>query len=290
MPPEPYRDLYRPPSSRANSRPRALYTRPMSPEQEYVGWLDEPGNPADTLFGWSPTAWIAEKATAAVDVLADAGRSMVSSVVDFASDLTSTVNAAITGRAPESPGAIFSLAAGTAESIARLTPGVIKKAIGIPQEQESAGWIDLPDGRRISVPKGTDPVATAEKGLSDTLRAALQKSNLDAATARAKLAVETQKLDLEAEKIEISSDQWDRAFALKQRQAAQAEELGALQIRAVELAIERETASQPQRALWGRPSTIDTSKEKPQTVVRAVGMGLPGPSVKSGVASWALPW
>lgn len=262
----------------------------MSPEQEYVGWLDEPGNPADTLFGWSPTAWIAEKATAAADVLATAGRSILSGVVDFASDLTSTVNAAITGRAPESPGAVFNLAAGTAESIARLTPGIIKKAIGIPQEQESAGWIELPDGRRISVPKASDPVAAAEKGLSDTLKANLQKANLDAATAKAKLAVETQKLGLEAEKIEISSDQWDRAFALKQRQAAQAEDLGALQIRAAELALERETASQPQRALWGRPSTIDTSKEKPQTVVRAVGMGLAGQPIQYGVASWALPW
>jgi len=255
----------------------------MSPDQEYVGWLNEPGDPADTLFGWSPTAWVAEKATAAVDILANAGRSILSGVITYGTDLASTVGAAITGQAPESPGVIFNLAAGAAKSIARVTPGVIKKAIGIPQEETSAGWIELPDGRRINVPKGADPVATAEKGLSDTLRANLQKSNLEAATNRAKIA-------LEAAKLETTADQWDRAFALKERQAAQQEELGALQIRSAELALERELYSPAQRALWGRPSTIDTSKEKPQTVVRAVGMGLAGPPIKYGVASWALPW
>lgn len=282
MPPAPYRELYRPPSSRAHSAPRVIYLRPMSPDQQYSGWLDEPGDPATAGFMPAATSWIAERATAAVDLLANAGRSIISGVLDYATDVASTVNAALTGQPPESPGVVFSTAAGVAESIARVLPGPVTRALGIPQEQTSAGWIQLPDGRRISVPKASDPVATAEKGLTDTLRAAMQKSNLEASTARAKLA-------LESEKLEATTDQWDRAFALKERQAAQQERLGELQIKAAELALDRVTTSQPQRALWGMPSTIDTSKEKPQQVVRSVGLGL-AEGIKTETAAWALPW
>jgi hypothetical protein len=282
MPPAPYREIYRPPSSRANSKPRAIFVRAMSPEEEYVGWTDEPGDPATAGLSWSPTSWVAEKATAAVDLLADAGLSILSGAVDFAKDLAGTMGAALTGQAPGTPGPIFETAAGVAESLGRIIPGALKKAIGITPEQTSAGWIQLPDGRKIAVPKAADPVAQGEKALGDTLRAALQKANLEAATAKAKNTLELRKL-------ETSSDQWDQAFALKERQAGQAERLGDLQIRAVELALERETTSQPQRALYGRPSTIDLTKEQPQKVVRAVGLGVPG-GVATGYAAWSMPW
>jgi hypothetical protein len=278
----PFREIIRPPSSRANVPRLAVRVKHQSPDLEGMFFEGDPGDPAGEPVAWSPMQWAAEKSSAAADILYGAGATIVNQIIDEAKDVASTIYAGFTGIPPAEPGPLFEMSAGAAASIARVLPGKLARTLGVEQTGESAGWIELPDGTRISVPKYQDPQAQGEKAQTNSAMASIQKANLETALARAKI-------QLEREKLETTADQFDRTFALKEREAGQAAELHTLQIRAAELALERELFSPAQRALWGRPSTIEPEKAEATKVVRAIGPGVAG-GIQVSTAGWAKGW
>lgn len=246
-----------------------LFVRAMSPEQEAGDFIGTLADPAEETLTWSPLTWIANKASAAVDVLKQTGAEIYHQAMSEAKDLGSTLYAAATGAAPDEPGVIFNMASGLAEGLFRQMPEALQKKLTVNNQSNIAGYITLADGTKIAVPKAEDTQGQGEKALSDNLKASLTKANASAASDRMKMQLESQKLA-------ISADQFAKKFALTERAAAQTSRMNELAIRATELALERETSSPAQRALWGRPSTLDVSREAPQRVVRAIGSGSPG--------------
>ena len=265
----PYRELYRPPSSRAASQPRMLHVTPASPEEEAVYFLADLGDPAGEPVSWSPLGWVANQASAAVDVLKGAGEAIYDQVVYEAKDLGSTLYAAATGEAPAEPGPLFNMATGIAESLFRQMPTALQKKLTVNNQSNIAGYITLADGTKIPVPKAEDTQGQGEKALSDSFKAALTKANAGAASDRMKMQIESQKLA-------VSKDQFDKNFALKERAAGQQQRLFDLQERAMELALEKELYSPAQRALWGRPSTLKPEDALTARRVQAIGPGVPG--------------
>lgn len=264
----PYRDLFRPPSSRANSQPRMLYVTPMSPEQEAGTFAGDLANPETQPVTWSPLGWLASTASASADTLKNVGSRIMDTVKADAMDLAGLLHAAFTGDAPSMPGPAFEYYTGLAAQVNKLLPEAVQKKLGTINTSNIAGYITLADGTRIPVPKAQDAQAQGEKALSDTLKAAIGKSNADVAIQRIRAQMQTEKLDYD-------EDQFARALELKQRAAGQAEKLGDLQIRALELALERETSSPAQRALWGRPATLPPQDAITSRRVQAIGSGLP---------------
>ena len=269
----PYRELYRPPSSRAASQPRMLHVTPASPEEEADYWLGDLGDPAGEPVTWSPLGWVANQASAAVDAIKDAGSRIINTVVADAMDLAGLAQAAFTGEAPSMPGPAFNFYTGLAESVNRLLPEAVKKKLGTSQQSNIAGYITLADGRQIPVPKAEDTQGQGEKALSDSFKAALTKANAGAASDRMKMQLESQKLA-------VSKDQFDRSFALKERQAGQQERLFDLQEKAMELAYDRQRYSPAQLALWGIASTASGLGETKHRAVQAIGPGLAGAPIQ----------
>jgi len=270
----PYRDLYRPPSSRAGSRPRALFVRAMSPEEEAQDFIGTPADPADEPITWSPLGWIANQASAAVDVLKTAGDKIYDQIVSEAKDLGSTLYAAATGEAPAEPGVLFNMASGIAESIFGKLPTALQKKLTVNNQSNIAGYVTIADGTKIPVPKAEDSQGQGERALSSSLQASLTKANAEMAATKSKERIETQKLA-------VSADQFAKNFALKERQAARQERLYDLQEKAMTLAYDRQRYSPAQLALWGIASTAEPTKEAPQRVIRAIGSGVPGGVVTS---------
>jgi murein DD-endopeptidase MepM/ murein hydrolase activator NlpD len=251
-----------------------VYVRPMSPEEEAIGLSTDPGNPQAEPITWSPLAWIANQASAAADSLRKAGESIYDQLISEAKDLGSTLYAAATGQPPAEPGPLFNVASGIAETIFGQMPAQLQKKLTKDNGSNVAGYITLSDGRKIPVPKAEDTQGQGERALSDSLKAALRKADAQTAAAQIKAQVEHAKL-------QASQEQFAKTFALKERAAAQAERLGNLQERALELALERETASPAQRALWGRPSTLSPEQAQTTRRVQAIGPGVPGGVVTS---------
>lgn len=276
------RDIPRNKGRAPHSQPRAILVRGMSPEQEYIDWTGDLANPADTLFGWSPTAWIAGKASAAADLVKDTGAAIYNTTLDWTKDLLGTLNAAITGQAPATPGPLFELTTGAASSFNRILPQVVQDRLGTSSASNVAGYITLPDGTNIPVPKGQDNTAVGEKTLTDTLKAALNKANLEAATAR-------QANQIRAMAEAAREDEWNKAFALKEREEGQKAEMRDLSIRAAELALEEQLYSAPQRALWGRPSTIAPATLAKPKAQYGAGGNLGG-GYASSIPGWASNW
>lgn len=267
--PEPYKEIYRGESAMAHAPMMTGAMRHQSPQAELEGFSSDLGDPEGEPLGWNPIGWVANKASATADVLRSAGASIIDSTRSLALDLAGTVSAAMTGQPPSAPGPIFEHATGLAQSVNRLLPEPVQKKLGTEQSPEIAGYITLADGRKIPVPKAANAQAQGEKALSDVAMAALTKARLDDALNRSKL-----KLQEQAQA--TTANQWSQVFALNARAAAQKERLGDIQEEALRLALERETSSPAQRALWGRPSTLDTSKEPPHRRILAIGSGLPG--------------
>lgn len=259
-----------------------LFVRAMSPEEEAGDFIGTPADPAEEPITWSPLGWLANQTTATVDVLKRAGESIYDQVVAEAKDLGSTLYAAATGEAPTEPGVIFNMASGIAESLFRVMPKALQKKLTKDNQSNIAGYVTLADGTKIPVQKAEDTQGQGEKALSDNLKATLTKANASAASDRMKIQLESQKLA-------ITSDQFAKKFALSERAAEQTSRMNELAIRAAELALERETSSPAQRALWGRPSTLDVSKEAPQRVIRAIGPGVAG-GIKTEIPAWAKPY
>jgi len=282
MPPVPVRQIPRPPSSRAASKPRTLHVSAASPEYEYDYMTGDLGDPAAEVIGWNPIGALADVAAAGVDILKKAGRSIINQVVYEAKDLGSTIYAAATGEPPAEPGVIFNTVTGMAEGVNRLLPQTVQQKLGTENKTNVAGYITLPDGRKIPVPKAEDAQGTAERAMSAALSAATTRAQAHIAEAKIKA-------DIERLKLQSSRDQWEKSFALTERAAGQRERLTDLQIRAAELALERETASPAQRALWGRPSTLAPQQAETTRAVRAIGPGVPG-GVITGKPGWTLPW
>lgn len=262
--PDPYRDLPPAVSSSAGQQALGAYTRSTPEGDQVQGLTSELGNPADEPYGWNPIGWVANQASAKARALREAGGRIIGGVVDFATDIMSTGQAALTGIPPEAPGPVFDLAAGTAASIARAAPQPIRRALEAKPETTIAGYITLADGTRIPVPKYSDAQNQGERAQTDKTLAAITKANYQSALDQAKVKLAQQTATIQA-------DQWQQAFAIKQREAAQAEEIAALQTRAMELALERETSSPAQRALWGRPSTL--APEQVTKTRKIVGIG-----------------
>jgi hypothetical protein len=279
MNPAPLREIPRQPASNPNSQPRRLLVRAMSPDQQALGFTDDLGDPAGESITWSPLTWVANKASAAADLLKTAGATIYDAVLAETKDVLGTLNAAFTGQPPAEPGPVFNLATGVASSFNRILPQAVQEKLGTLSKDNIAGYITLSDGTKIPVPKAQDNTAQGEKGLSDTLKAATTKANLEAATARAKLALETQKEN-------ATETQWQQAFELKTRQAATQERLFDLQARAMTLALDRETTSSAQRALWGYPSTLSPEMTEATRVIRAIGPGVAG-AIKISKSLWS---
>jgi len=269
----PYRELYRPPSSRAASQPRMVHVRAASPEEEADYFLGDLGDPATEPSAWSPLGWLATQASAAVDVLKGAGEAIYDQVISEAKDVGSTLYAAATGEAPAEPGVIFNMASGIAESLFRQMPTALQKKLTVNNQSNIAGYITLADGTKIPVSKAEDTQGQGEKALSDSFKAALTKANAGAASDRMKMQIESQKLA-------VSKDQFDKNFALKERAAGQQQRLFDLQEKAMELAYDRQRYSPAQLALWGIASTASGLGETKHRAVQAIGPGLAGAPIQ----------
>ncbi len=255
-------------SAHANQPEHRLMVKRGSPQFEYYGVDWAPGDPEEEDTTWTPITGAAGKISAGLEQLRSAGQSIIDQATAEVRDVGSTIYAAFTGEPPTEPGPIFQMAAGAAEAITRAAPKSYQQFATRAGESDVAGYVYTSDGRAIPVGKYKDPVTTAEKARAGTQSTASRAPSYDAALERAKLQLATQK-----EK--NIADQWNRTFALKEKQTAQQLRIQALQERALELAIERETTSPAQRALWGRPSFIAPEEPKHRTV-KQIGPGVPG--------------
>ncbi len=255
-------------ASNANEPAHALRVRRMSPQLEAEAFTNDLGDPATEPPGWSPLTGVSGKITAYLDRMAKAGEAIARAPVTVAEDILGTAYAAVTGQPPERPGPIFEAVTEATRAAVSRAPQAIQGYAGYAAPAEIAGYVTLPDGRRIPVAKSTDPYTAGEKARGDLQKSASKAPSYDAAYNRARI-------ELEARKQSASQEQWNRAFALKERQIAQSLEMGDLQERAMELALERETSSPAQRALWGRPSTIAPEPPSHRTV-KMIGPGVPG--------------
>ena len=269
----PYRELYRPPSSRAASQPRMLHVTPASPEYEADYFLGDLGDPATEPSAWSPLGWVASQASAAADTLKRAGQGIIDQVVSEAQDLGATLWAAATGEPGAGAGVIFDWTTGLAESVNKLLPETVKRKLGTSDQSNVAGYITLADGTQIPVPKAEDAQGQGEKALSDSFKAALTKANASAASDRMKMQLETQKQ-------KITADQWAKQFALTERSAEQAARMNELAVKAAELAYDRQRYSAAQLALWGIASTASGLGETKHRAVQAIGPGLAGAPIQ----------
>ncbi len=270
MPPaEPYREIYRGTGAMMNAPPPAAMMKHGSPQLEWQGFANDLGDPAAEPETWSPTGWVADKATAAATLLRDTGARIIDTTRSAAMDIAGTLQATITGQPPSEPGKVFEYATGLAESINRLLPQAVQKKLGTENTSNIAGYITLPDGRRIPVPKAENAQGQGEKALSDVAMAAIRKANVDDAWNRGRLKLQEAGLAL-------SADQWAQAFQLQQRAAAQKEDLTALQIRANRLALDQAEAENRDSRWWLKPSQRDFTKEAPERKILAIGSGLPG--------------
>lgn len=246
----------------------AVRVRKQSPQAEAEAWTMDSGDPGGEPLAWSPLTGVTGKISAYLSEMGRMGEAIARAPVTVAEDLLGTARAAVTGEAPERPGPIFEAVTEATEALVKRAPQKYQSYAGYTAPAEIAGYVTLPDGRRIPVNKSTDPNTAAENARAAVQTSASKAPNYDAAYNRARA-------QLDARKQTASEDQWRQAFALKQRQAAQAEDFNHLQQRALELAIERETSSPIQRALWGRPSTIAPEPPSHRTV-KMIGPGVPG--------------
>jgi hypothetical protein len=240
----------------------------MSPEEEAQDFIGTPADPAEEPISWSPMGWIANQATAAVDVLKQAGGTIIDQLVSEAKDVAGLMHAAFTGEPPAEPGPLFEWTTGLSASVNKLLPEAVKKKLGTSDQSNIAGYVTLADGRVIPVPKAEDTQGQGERALSSSLQASLTKANAEMAATKSKERIETQKLA-------VSADQFAKNFALKERQAGQQQRLFDLQETAMTLAYDRQRYSPAQLALWGIASTAEPTKEAPQRVIRAIGSGVP---------------
>ncbi len=255
-------------SAHANQPPHRLLVKRSSPQFEYIGVDWAPGDPEEEETTWTPITGAAGKISAGLEELRSAGQSIIDQATSEVRDVGSTIYAAFTGEAPAEPGPIFEMAAGAAARLAAAAPAPLQKILKPTTESDVAGYVYTSDGRAIPVGKYKDPVTTAEKARAGTQSTASRAPSYDAALERAKL-------QLASQKEKNIADQWNRTFALKEKQTAQQLRIQALQERALELAIERETTSPAQRALWGRPTFIPPEEPKHRTV-KQIGPGVPG--------------
>lgn len=256
-------------SSSYNQPARALIVQRQSPEEEAVDFADSPGDSATEPVSWHPLTWVAEKSKAAYDYLTELGQAIMPTVEATAKDAANLVVGATAGYFPypeqaEQPSSSTSIILGAVERL----PKPIKSALGADTPEEPAGYIEV-NGRRIPVPKYKEPAKTAEKQQANVASPRVNDANLTA-------AVEMQKTRLAQSQLATSNDQWEKLFALQERQATRQDELNQLQIRAAELALERETTSPAQRALWGRPSTIEPTTAEQTRKIQAIGPGVSG--------------
>lgn len=236
-------------SAHADQPAPAVRVRRQSPWADYETWetMHMPTGPAP--LSWSPLT----KAVAGIkgwfSQAAEAGQRIIDRTYDELRDVSQTVEAAFTGNPPAEPGPIFRMATGAAESIARLTPDPVKRAIGIEPDTKIAGYITTSDGRKIPVPVGNDPVRVAENAQSELVKGALRSRDID-------LAIEKLRGQLASRKLENDQDQFNRLTALKEREVAMEEDLHKLKTRAYNMALDRSYYSAPALALAGYASTI----------------------------------
>lgn len=256
-------------TSSSNQPARALIVRRQSPEEEAIDFADSPGDAAMEPIAWHPLTWVAEKSKAAYDYLTEIGQAIMPTVEATAKDAANLVVGATAGYFPypeqaEHPSSATNIILGAVERL----PAPVKAALGADTPEEPAGYIEV-NGRRIPVPKYKEPAKGAEKQQANVANPRLTDANLSA-------AVEMQKTRLAQGQLATSNEQWEKLFALQERQAARQDELNQLQIRAAELALERETSSPAQRALWGRPSTIEPTAFEQTRKIQAIGPGVSG--------------
>ena len=255
-------------SAREHNPPPALRVRKRSPQAEAETWETAPAPPDLEPIAWHPLTATMNTIGSWIEAAANFGRSSMEKTVADVQDIVATVNAAATGQAPDTPGPIFNFAAGVAESIAEKLPKIAQRAIGYQPGPKIAGYITTADGRRIPVPAYEEPVTKAEDARSDALKTALRARELD-------VAIQKSKEGIERAKLSATADQFAQRQKLLEKDEARKQGLFELQTQALKLAIERETSSPAQRALWGRPSTI-AQEEPSHRKTKAIGMGVPG--------------
>lgn len=255
-------------SAKSNAPPPAMRVRRSSPQFEYEAWDSEPGDPEESPPAWNPLTTAANKIAGWMDAAADAGTAIYNQAVAEAKDVVSTVNAALTGEAPDQPGYLFAVATKAAERLASTSGGYQKWATKTQRDDNLAGFVTLPDGRQIPVAKYADPISETEAARSKATAGALRPGNLDAAAQRSKDAIERARL-------KVTQDQWALQSELAKKQEARNQRLFDLQATALEYANRRAAPTQGELQTWWLPQT--TKPDPPiHRTVRAIGSGVPG--------------
>lgn len=265
----PLREIPRGQSSRRKSLPTTIMVIPQSPDQEYAMWWGDPWTPEGTPPTLSPLSNLATKAEAGATALWNYGTRIIDKVIDTAKDLGSTVYAAATGEPPTQPGPIFEFATGLAGSAARTLPDTVQRKLGLNNQSNVAGYVTLPDGRKIPVAKYEDPAGQGARAQTDATMNALTRANQD-------LAIQHSKERIEMAKLRQQNDQWQQQFALVQRQAASQEELTKVQQEAAQIQVDRMKPTQYEQQYWWEQPHSTRTAAPASRVIQAIGPGVPG--------------
>jgi len=253
-------------SSRSNNPAPSVRVRRKSPYAEYETWETAPSPQGVAPISWTPLTGVANKISswmsAAQQIAADLG----STVLDTLQDVGTTAIAAATGKVVGKPGRVFETVTEAAEGLVGRLPASIQRAAGIEPQTKIAGYITTADGKVYPVTVGQDVQRTADNLASDKIKASLRAKDID-------LAIAKLQADLKAKAQADDQDRFSKLYALKERQAALNDHYTELRTRALEIALEREQYSSAQRALWGRPSTIDPEPPTHRTVKQVGAFG-----------------
>ncbi len=266
---ERYKDLYRPPSSRANSKPRTIITRATSPEEEAAYWQDDPGNPAEAWMFAGSTARVANTARDTADWLSMVGNAIIAPLQSIGKDVLNVVAGAATGEFPYEPGPIAGAAAGVAERLYTTMPTGIQKAL-TPDAPRNAGWIrDETTGKTYIIPAEQDAQAAGEKAQTTKATAALRPTTQDLTPQL--IAARTAKATLDQRESEFQ-----RNMEVKARQEARADDLWTLQKELLEQEIDRRRPTQKQLQYWWMEPDTQTPATAAKKTIQAIGTGVAG--------------
>jgi len=264
-----YRTIYRPPSSRANSKPRALITRNASPEEEYAYGETDLGNPEGNSLFRSAMGHVATAATTAANALVAYGTKAIETGQQFGRDIINVAAGAATGEFPYAPGPTAQAAGNLATQLSTWLPQSVARAIGATPQPPDAGYIRTEDGREFRIPLADNATAVAEKALSDRAAASLRPPDSSVSIAQIQARIKSQEL---AQR----ESEFARSLQVKLRQEARNDEAWSI---AKEIAEAQARAARPTQAdlqnWWSTPSIPEKETAAPRRIM-AIGSGVPG--------------
>ncbi len=255
-------------SANAGEPARALILRRSSPQFEAGAWSNDPTDPEEAPPPWSPLTGAVSTIANYLSELASAGRKNIDAITDAAREAATATSAAFEESVEAGailPGEEFTQAGMRLGAAVSETARDAQKMYSSPR---SCGTVTTADGRVINVPCASDDVLQAERARSDLLKTAATRPNYDAAYNRARAT-------LEAKKETARADEWQQTFRLKERQAAQDEDLFHIKKKILEHQERRTAPTQAElQYWWQRPSP--PSQEPQYRRVKAIGSGVPG--------------